>query len=169
MRLLKKIFKYTSFSFAIFFLPSIKAQTVGFRVNLSPVGSFQAESSQVKGKVQKSADVFKASDVILSLDTLKTGLELRDSHMKKKYFEIEKFPNATLSAAEGKDGKFKAQLEIHGIKKEIQGTYEVKENLIKANFKTKMSDFSIPKASYLGVGAKDEVEVEITLPVVEGK
>ena len=71
------------------------------------------------------------------------GVELRDDHMKKKYFEQDKFPSAKIVRAEGSQGRFTGTLEVHGVAKPISGTYELSNGLVKAKFHTKMSEFAI--------------------------
>ena len=58
-------------------------------VSLSPAGSFVAQSSQVviRGTAIRSGDKVSASNIALKIDTLKTGISLRDEHMNHKYFE----------------------------------------------------------------------------------
>lgn len=141
------------------------ASKVSFRVNLSPVGNFIAESTSLEGSAIQENGTLKVVQAVLNLDTLQSGVALRDDHMKKKYFEIEKFPSAKITNVEASNGSFKGLLEIHGVSKEVSGSYEVKEGQVLAKFTTRMSDFSIPKALYMGVGAKDEVAVEVSLPI----
>lgn len=136
-----------------------------FHVSLSPAGSFIAQSSdiEVRGSAVRTADGVSASNVALKLDSLKTGIDLRDEHMKKKYFETDKYPEAVLTQATGKDGKFMGQLQLHNVTKPIAGTYVFEGDEFVGIFKTKMSDFSINKAKYMGVGVNDEIEVTIRL------
>ena len=139
---------------------------IKINVSLTPAGSFVAESSEVKvrGETAKKGEEFTARDIVLDPNTLKTGIGLRDKHLREKYLESGKYPEAVLTKAKGKDGKFDGELQVHGVTKPIQGTYEVKDQSFVAKFKTKISDYKMGPASHLGVGAKDEVEVEITLP-----
>jgi polyisoprenoid-binding protein YceI len=107
------------------------------------------------------------------LSSLKTGIELRDDHMKNKYLEIEKHKNATLVfenipylEESVKDQKFMASLNLHGITKNIEGVYETSkqdsQQRFKAEFKIKVSDFGIPIPSYAGITVTDEVQVTVT-------
>jgi polyisoprenoid-binding protein YceI len=136
-----------------------------FHVSLSPAGSFVAQSSnlEVRGSATRTGNSVSASNVALKLDSLKTGIDLRDEHMKKKYFETDKYPEAVLTHATGKDGTFTGELQLHNVKKPIAGTYVFEGNEFVGNFKTKMSDFSINKAKYMGVGVNDEIDVTIRL------
>jgi len=147
-----------SFSFA--------AGTAGISVSLSPAGSFVAHSETVQGSATKTgADSYTAQGVTLELDTLKTGIDLRDRHMRDKYFETKKYPRATLRSGKAQGGKFEGELEVHGKTKKISGPYEVKGQKITGKFKCALSDFGIAAAKYMGVGVDDEVEVEIQLPI----
>jgi hypothetical protein len=136
-----------------------------FHVSLSPAGSFVAQSDglEVRGSAARDGTGVIAKNVALKLDTLKTGIDLRDEHMKKKYFETDKYPEAILTQATGKDGKFTGDLQLHNVTKPIAGTYVFEGNDFVGTFKTKMSDYSISKAKYMGVGVNDEIEVTIRL------
>lgn len=143
---------------------------VSFKVTLSPAGSFEARSGELTGTVQPQAGGFEAASVVLSVATLKTGISLRDRHMSEKYLESAKYPKATVTQALGKDGKFKAKLELHGRTRDVMGTYEVRTSAegtkyLEARFKTALSAFEIEEASYMGVGVEDEVEVTAVVPV----
>lgn len=140
---------------------------INIAVTLSPVGSFVAKSSnlEVKGSTKRTSDRVSADNLELKLDTLQTGISLRDTHMRTKYFETDKHPKAVLKKASGQDGKFSGELVIRGVPKEISGTYQIVGQEFTAKFKTHLSDFDIAKANYMGVGVADEVEVEAILPV----
>jgi polyisoprenoid-binding protein YceI len=137
-----------------------------FHVSLSPAGSFVAQSNEVevRGSAVRTADGVSAKNVALKLDSLKTGIDLRDEHMKKKYFETDKYPEAVLVQATGKDGKFTGDLKLHNVTTPIVGTYVFENGDFVGTFKTKLSDYAINKAKYMGVGVNDEVEVTIHLP-----
>ena len=53
-------------------------------IELSPAGSFQAKSKKVKGKVVKEGGKLVASKLKVSVKSLKTGIEMRDEHLKKR-------------------------------------------------------------------------------------
>lgn len=140
---------------------------VGLFLTLNPAGSFSAKSSKVavKGSLTSNGSSFRAKNISLPIDTLDTGLALRDSHMKKKYFESDKFPEATLVEAEGRNGKFQGVLEVHGERKKIYGIYRMSGRNLETRFKCKMSDFKIKEANYMGIGVEDEVKVSVKLAV----
>lgn len=144
------------------------AGTIEVAVSLNPVGSFVAKSSSLtlKGPVKVSGSSFALRNAILPVKTLKSGIDLRDTHMHEKYLENAKFPNAVLTKASGKGGVLSGELKVHGQAIRIKGTYELSKQKLVANFKCKLSDFKIAEAQYRGVGVEDEVDVKasLTLP-----
>jgi polyisoprenoid-binding protein YceI len=170
MKLKKLLFVLVSFAVV---QAAHAATNCQFHVSLSPAGSFVAQSDgvEVRGSATRTGDNVTAKNIALKLDTLKTGIDLRDEHMKKKYFETDKYPEAVLTQATGAGGKFTGDLQLHNVTKPIAGTYVFEGNDFVGTFKTKLSDYSINKAKYMGVGVNDEVEVTIrlTAPVAAAK
>jgi len=133
-------------------------------VSLSPAGSFKGKTSDVKGFVTKKGDEVSAQNIIVSLKNLKTGVELRDKHTQK-HLETEKFPEAVLLSAKGKDGKGTGKIKIRGIEKDISGTYKINGNELEAEFKLNLTDFKITNVKYMGAGVDDEVVLHVAVPV----
>jgi polyisoprenoid-binding protein YceI len=138
---------------------------VDIEITLTPVGSFTASAPKVKGAASKRGDLVEAKNIELDIGSLNSGIELRDEHMKNDYFETKKYPKATLKSAKGKSGKFVGILSLRGQDKKISGTFKQNGSNIIAEFKTSLSDFNIKKASYMGVGVKNEVTVKVEVPV----
>lgn len=132
-------------------------------VNLSPAGSFQAVSQKPKGNIIKKGDAFTADKITVSIESFKTGIELRDEHTWK-HMNYTKHPKATLSDVKGAGGRATAQLEVNGVKKPVNIAYAVAGEDIKAKFSVKASDFGMAKAEYLGVGVDDKIDVEAIMP-----
>lgn len=117
-----------------------------------------------------------SGEFLLPLQNLKTGIELRDEHMKDKYLEVSKYPQAKLTIPEQKlpdswttanpslhDFKFKGVLQLHGEEKEISGTVNVKADLTsEAQFEIKISDYKIDIPSYLGITVADKVKISVS-------
>lgn len=151
----------------------LAAPSVQIHVELNPGGSFTAQSQTLQGKIQRlpGKNRYQATSITLPLSSLKTGIDLRDEHMKAKYFEIKKFPSAAVvSNGKAQDGQFSATLTLHGVTFPISGTYTTRgegtpQEEITGKFRCKLSEFKIPQAQYMGVGVEDEVQVEVTLPV----
>lgn len=157
MRLFVILFSIISFS--------VFAQTsITVNVALSPSGSFQATSNKVKGNLKKNGEVIEADKIQVMIESLKTGIELRDEHFAK-HLQYQTHPKAVLTGLKAQNGKGTAQLEVNGITKPVSINYELKDGQVKANFKVKASDFKLPKAQYLGVGVEDDVVVNVELPL----
>lgn len=133
-------------------------------VGLTPAGSFSAVSKKPKGNVIKENNIFTADKISVSIESFKTGIDLRDEHFWK-HMQSAKQPKATITELKAQGGRGTANLELNGIKKPIVITYVEKGQEVEAKFKVKASDFSLPKAEYLGVGVDNDVAVEATLPI----
>lgn len=131
---------------------------------------------KIKGRASFT-DLLVSADFIVPLDTIVTGVSLRDKHMKEKYLEIEKFPEATLKITDLKMEKdflkdkgtqknmsFKGKLKIHGTESDIEGTADIESEekviSIHAKTKTNITAHKINLPSYLGIKVADEVEIK---------
>jgi len=138
-------------------------------------GSFEARTNAVSGQVEPpSAPPGAVTGAVqVKLDTLSTGISLRDRHLRETYLEVTKGPdyavavldNIRIDKAEGK-GTFRGTLTLHGQKREVAGTTSVQKKdgqvRVTAEFPVKISEFQIAKPTYLGVGVKDEVQVKVS-------
>ena len=144
-------------------------------------GSFEAKSNDVRGEVAARADQPGALDGALhvNLQTLVTGIGLRDRHMRENYLEVQKGPEYATAVleqirVERLEGTttLKGVLLLHGQRREVSGTAEMKEQdgriRVQAQFPLRVSDFEIPKPSYLGVGVRDEIQIKVTMTVMPG-
>ena len=142
-------------------------------------GSFEAKTKNVDGEIASGADQPGSIGGALRVDlqTLETGIEIRDHHMRDNYLEVQKGPDfafATIEQlrVEKLDGKttFKGILALHGQRKEISGTANLQPQngkvRVDAQFPIKVSEFQIPKPTYLGVGVRDEIQVKVSLVAV---
>ena len=146
-------------------------------------GSFDAKTTSLSGSVTASASGSPAYDGSLAVDlrTLDTGIGLRNEHLRENYLEVDKgpgFDTAILSeidlkgfspdAPEGK-GSFAGSLTLHGVTKTVTGAVDVRQAgaglRVKASFPVNLSDYSIRKPRYLGIGVKDIVQVEVAFAV----
>ncbi|MBX2988551.1 MAG: YceI family protein [Bdellovibrionaceae bacterium] len=133
-------------------------------VTLTPMGSFKAKSTDVKGEAVVSGDMVTAQNIVVGLKNLSTGIELRDRHGRDKYLEVGKYPEIVLVKGQGKGGQGSGLFRWRGVEKEISGTYEVKGSSVVAKFPVKLSDFKVEGINYKGVGVDDEMQVEVSVP-----
>ena len=135
----------------------------------SPKGLMTIENGVLKGFTQ------------FALDTLDTGIPLRNRHMKEKYLETGKFPQAKLtfdSVNLGIKGMedlkaersvpFEGKLLLHGVEKPVKGTLKVSADnglvLGRAEFGLKISDFQVPTPGFAGITMAEDVTI-----IVESK
>jgi polyisoprenoid-binding protein YceI len=138
-------------------------------------GSFEAKTKNLSGDIAVGKDSQSVQGALtVDLQTLETGIGLRDKHLKANYLEVDKgpgFKEARLQdiRVERLDGKtpFRGVLTLHGQTREVAGTAQIKPSRdgyrLEATFPVKVSEFQIPEPTYLGVGVTDEVTVRVNL------
>lgn len=155
--------------FSLLILSSaVSVASVKIDVTLSPAGSFVAQTKNVTGYAYKTSAGVAAENIEVDINSLKTGIELRDKHLKERLL-VSKFPKAILTKAVGKNGKGKANIEIKGIKKIYSGKYEIEGSKLKATFEIQLPDLKIEDVNYMGVGVDDKITVQITVPLKDKK
>ena len=141
-------------------------------------GGFEAKTEAISGQVSLGSGQPGSLTGALAVDlrSLKTGIGMRDRHMRDNYFEVEKGPGFDTATIEGiqiekLDGKttFNGTLVLHGERRTVSGLVVLARQgggySVEAEFPVRVSEFNIPKPSYLGVGVQDEVRVKISLTV----
>ena len=139
-------------------------------------GSFEAKTKSVSGEVAASAaDPGSVSGALrVDLQTLETGIAVRDRHMRENYLEVEKGPEFAVATfdqirIEKLAGKstFKGTLLLHGQRQEVTGVADLQQKdgrlRVQAQFPIRVSAFQIPKPTYLGVGVRDEIQIKVVL------
>jgi polyisoprenoid-binding protein YceI len=113
------------------------------------------------------------------LANLVTGIALRDRHMREKYLEVQKFPDAVLVVtrsalkipASGARAEADAPgtLKLHGQVRPVTVHYDATADgdglLVHGAVHVKMDDYGIALPSYLGVTVKPDVDVRATFHV----
>ncbi len=138
-----------------------------------PHGNFIVAGHQVTGEAH------------FELATLNTGIDMRDRHMKEKYLEVQKYPEARLTItkmelpkdlSEGASispAQFTGSLALHGLEKSIVGTANIKREgnqvSLEAQFSLKIADYGITLPSFAGITMADEVQISVldTVPVTD--
>jgi hypothetical protein len=140
-------------------------------------GSFEARTKGILGDVAASPDQRAVIGALrVNLQTLETGIGIRDRHMRNNYLEVQKGPeyaqatieNIRIEKLEGKTS-FTGTLLLHGQRRNIAGTAELKSQRggirVQAQFPIRVSEFAIDEPTYLGVGVRDEIQVKVTMTV----
>ncbi|MBN1209693.1 MAG: YceI family protein [Myxococcaceae bacterium] len=110
------------------------------------------------------------------LDTLETGISLRDRHMREKYLEVGKYPEATLvvpwsalrlpAPGQSLSQKVSGMMTLHGQRRPVQISYELKHSgdHYEASGKVplNMKEFGIQVPSYMGLTVKPDIEAIVS-------
>lgn len=113
-----------------------------------------------------------SGELSFELKSLKTGIDLRDDHLKNKYLKIAENPLAILKVKDlvfpsGNKGKlkFSAELRLNGVSRAVAvvGKLHTKGETLKVNaqFKIKLSDFKIAIPSFKGITVAEDVEIKV--------
>lgn len=146
------------FAFGLASTASAK-QGVVVKVSLFPIGNFDMESDQIEGKGVKTGSSYAAKELKVPLSSLKTGISLRDEHMREKLLEKE-HPAIIVRDIVASDGKGTATLTVKGITQPIKFTYkDAGDGTAEATFPVNLPDYKIEGISFKGVGVEDEVQV----------
>lgn len=134
---------------------------------MNPVGDFVAKMKVVSGFATLEDGKYKAKNIVVDLNSLVTGMNLRDDHAKNKYLEVKKYPQAILVDAIAGNEVGKARIKIHGKMVIVNGTYKIVNSgkSLTAKFKGSLSSFGIADINYKGIGVEDEFKVEVTVPI----
>ena len=115
----------------------------------------------------------------MSLDSLDTGISLRNTHLRETYLEVgrgEEFREAVLTAVElaepfppgARDHEtgFAGLLSLHGTQRRVEGEARLARRdgrvRVEAEFPLSLAEFAIPPPRYLGVGVRDEIRITVT-------
>lgn len=158
--------RYISFLALIISFSAFAKKEIKLYVSLTPAGSFEATSEKLKGNVIKKDGVISADKMWVSIESMKTGIDLRDEHFWK-HLNSSKHTKAVLTNVKGQNGKAQGTLEVNGVKKPVAIAYSEKDGHVVASFNVKASAFNLKKAEYLGVGVSDDVKIEATYPIVQ--
>jgi polyisoprenoid-binding protein YceI len=144
-------------------------------VGIGPAG-FKVEG---KTKDLEVSDDGKVFTVVVPLKNLSTGIALRDSHMRDKYCEVSKHPNATLTVPvsqikvpeEGKSIEVQAvgSFNVHGKSKELPFKYTatMKAGVVEIDgaLNLNLKDHEINVPSYLGITVKPDIVTHVVFKV----
>ena len=111
------------------------------------------------------------------MNTVETGISLRDQHMRETYVQTARFPDVVLTVPKGEvqwpeeggrsEGTVQATFEAHGVSLSVPVTYDIKSAKgtfkIKATFPFDTSAHGIAIPEYLGVTIKPAMQAEVNL------
>lgn len=136
---------------------------------------------KAKGTLTSDSGLVRG-EIIVALDKMTTGIDLRDEHMKSKYLDTSKFPEASLkiddfklatdpfaTEIQLKNVPFTGKLKVHGEESSVSGSADISSDksfvTVSAKTKTNISNHKIALPSYLGIKVADEVEISAELKI----
>jgi len=144
-------------------------------------GSFEAQTDAVIGDLTVADESGSVSGMVqVDLATLETGIGIRDQHMKDKYLEIHRSQALTVATLEEihiertEEGSmpFHGRLTLHGEQHTISGMADLQAQShgggvrVRARFPISLAAFGIQPPHYLGVGVRDEVQVQVQFTTI---
>lgn len=125
---------------------------------------------KINGQTDKLEVKSEGDSVVLRvpLDTVDTGIDLRNRHMKEKYLDTKSYSHAELKVArallkEGAGQKGTGTFTVHGTSKEVALNYDVVKAgaglEVKGNFDVNIKAHGIEVPNYLGITVKPDVKV----------
>ena len=157
------------------------------KVTFDAIGKPSALKIHGKGEAPKGELIVSSGKlggaVTFQLDSLDTGIGLRNKHMKERYLEVSKYPEAKLTVTDlpvpdsisaenfSSDSlPFKGTLALHGVEKPVEGTAKVSRQgqsmSVETRIELKTNDFAIAVPSFAGVTMAENVTIQaqITAP-----
>lgn len=151
--------------------PSLWTQRPGASAGFSGVGPAGFTIDGTTSSVTVTDDG-RSFTVVVDLASVKTGISLRDEHMREKYLHVDRFPSAVLTVGraavalpdEGsRDGTATGSMSIHGVTKEQPFTFKAtcakRVCDVAGTAKLNFNDFGVAVPSYLGITVKPNVTV----------
>ncbi len=125
---------------------------------------------KIVGQTTKLVAHLEGDQLVISvpLDTVDTGISLRNTHMKEKYLDTKTHPNAELKVPlaalkEGKSQPLKGVFTVHGKSKEVSAMFDAAKNGdaldVNGLFEFNLKHYDIDVPNYLGVTVKPDVQV----------
>ncbi len=128
-----------------------------------------------KSQVLSVSDGGEAVTIAVPLETLETGIALRDRHMREKYLEVDKYPQAALvipwsalrlpEPGQSLSQTVTGKMTLHGQSRDVRVTYNLKHagDRYEATGKVplNMKEFGIQPPSYMGLTVKPDIEASV--------
>ena len=125
------------------------------------------------------ADDGQTVTVTVPLRGLDTKIELRNKHMREKYLEVGKFPNAVLvvprtqltGGGDSVTADANGTMKIHGREKPVRFHYTAKKagakTTVTGTVRVNIKDFGIDEPSFMGASVKPDVDVSADFAVTD--
>jgi polyisoprenoid-binding protein YceI len=140
-------------------------------------GGFALEGTSHDVRLQDDGTLLK---VVVPLAQLKTGIALRDRHMREKYLQVDRYPDAVLEIpwsavqlpADGQSAQSSGtgKLTLHGQTREVPIQYTVKrlgtQYQVTGHVAVNLNDFGIDTPSYFGLTVQPNIATTVTFTAI---
>lgn len=151
-----------------------KANLVKF-ISDAPIEDFEGVTSQIDGYIYwEGSDLTNKSDIYFEVDlnTLDTGIGLRNRHMRENYLETDQFPKASFKGkivkadtmqADSFQVQVQGTMSIHGVDRQMDVNGTIKKMngslRIRTQFVVKLSDHNIKIPSIMFYKIDENMDV----------
>jgi len=144
-------------------------------ISKTSIETFTGTSNELKGLLDLET---KKLDFYIDLNTLRTGINLRDEHMRESYLETKKYPFAEFTGILNGYNQARKDTQsviavgtfsLHGVTttRTIQGRIFVSSDhiYVEANWEVMLTDhkITIPKVLFLKLADRQEVRIQTRL------
>lgn len=148
----------------------------------APIEEFEGVTNKIDGYlIGDSKEIKKDSELYfeVQLNTLETGIGLRDRHMRDNYLHTDKYPIASFTgkiieskkSSKGWDVVVKGEMSIHGVKKTISVNGELFKTKngyeVICNFTVPLSDYKIEIPSLMFQKIDENMQIETKFYLVK--
>jgi polyisoprenoid-binding protein YceI len=141
-----------------------------------PAG-FALEGISHDVKLQDDGTVLR---IVVPLAQLKTGIALRDRHMREKYLEVDRYPDAVLEVpwsavqlpADGQSAESsgKGKLTLHGQTHDVPIQYALRrlgtQYQVTGHAAVNLKDFGVDIPNYFGLTLQPDIATTVTFTAV---
>lgn len=159
-----------------------KGSHVSFDAKIT-ASSFVAKSDALSGKViyDPATSTLQEAHLAVKVDSLDTGMSLRNHHMRDKYLQASKYPQilldvpkTTIAAKEGAEADIKGTFTIKGHKKTVPMHVRVDDAsgggmVITATLKLNVTDYGIPQPKFMVVKMDPVIAVTVNMNLARAK
>lgn len=110
--------------------------------------------------------------VNVTVESIATGNFLKNSHAKgEKWFHADKFPLISITSTgftESSTGNYlmKANLDMHGVKKEVNIPFTFTNNVFKGSFSVNRMDYGVGNMEGMSKSVGNAININLSVPVI---
>ena len=171
---MKKLILFLLFNFSLMANVKVISSQIDFMAEGKPAFVKANGSVLLKNTNLVIKDKIISGKIEIDLNSLNSGIELRDEHLKNKYLMTTQYPIATLTlknkqmlSFNDEEQVIKGHLNFHGKSRDVNIVTKFKNQgsqfISNGKFELKLSDFGVDLPSFQGITAADKVTIKTKL------